>query len=344
MATEPVVGGGVVHVGQPLVADSLDELIAGATDRVGVRSSDAKSGARFETLRLDGQPCFLKVLSAEDDWIMRVTGNTTNWEFQVWRSGIYQQWPESIDHTILGMALEGTGRDARLSILMTDCSSDLVPPGDALLPEQHHLDLVDHMAAMHARFLGWKDEIGLADPAHRYRWFAPEIIAPELEVADVPGPVAAAHQGWALLPERAPELDRLARSVQDDPQALVDALSSTPSTFVGGDWKLGNLGRRPDGRTILVDQAYPGEAPPCWDLTWHLALNRARIPISKEATIAHYRDRLEHHGVDTATWFERQLGLTLLGMASLFAWEKALGDEVELAWWQQAALDGAQWL
>jgi hypothetical protein len=332
------------EIAAPLVAASLDELVAGATDRVAVRSSDAKSGARFETLRLDGQACFLKVLTAEDDWIMRVTGNTTNWEFQVWRAGIYQQLPECIDHTILGMALEGTGPSARLSILMTDCSSDLVPPGEAPLPEQHHLDLVDHMAAMHARFLGWRDEIGLADPAHRYLYFAPETIAPELEVADVPGPVAAAEQGWALLPERAPRLHTLARSVHHDPQALVDALSTTPSTFVGGDWKLGNIGRRPDGRTILVDQAYPGAAPPCSDLTWHLALNRARIPISKEATIAHYRDRLEHHGVDTAGWFERQLGLSLLGTASLFAWEKALGDQAELEWWEQAALDGAQWL
>lgn len=328
----------------PRVAESLDELVAGATDRVEVRSSDAKSGARFETLRVDGQPCFLKVLSAEDDWIMRVTGNTTNWEFQVWRAGIYQQFPECIDHTILGMALEGTGPSARLSILMTDCSSDLVPPGDELLPEQHHLDLVDHMAAMHARFLGWRDEIGLADPAHRFLYFAPETIAPELEVADVPGPVAAAETGWALLPERAPRLHRVVRSVHQAPQALTDALSATPSTFVGGDWKLGNIGRRPDGRTILVDQAYPGEAPPCFDLAWHLAINRARIPISKEATITHYRDRLEHHGVDTRDWFDRQLGLTLLGMSALFAWEKALGEQAELDWWEQAALDGATWL
>jgi hypothetical protein len=328
----------------PRVAASLDELVAGATDRVEVRSSDAKSGARFETLRVEGQPCFLKVLTAENDWIMRVTGNTTNWEFQVWRAGIYQQFPECIDHTILAMALEGSGPSARLSILMTDCSSDLVPPGDGMLPEQHHLDLVDHMAAMHARFLGWRDEIGLADPAHRFLYFAPETIAPELEVADVPGPVAAAEKGWALLPERAPRLHRLARSVHHDPQALADALSTTPSTFVGGDWKLGNIGRRPDGRTILVDQAYPGEAPPCLDLAWHLALNRARIPISKEATIAHYRDRLEHHGVDTTDWFDRQLGLTLLGMSALFAWEKALGDQAELDWWEQAALDGARWL
>ena len=90
----------------PWVAESLDELVAGATERVEVRTSDAKSGARFERLVIDGERCFLKVLSAEDDWIMRVTGNTSNWEFKVWRSGIYAQTPPVIDHTMLGMALE----------------------------------------------------------------------------------------------------------------------------------------------------------------------------------------------------------------------------------------------
>ena len=89
MATDAAVGADT-----PFVAATLDELTAGATDRVEVRSSDAKSGARFETLRIDGRPHFLKVLSAEDDWIMRVTGNTSNWEYQVWWAGIYQQLPD----------------------------------------------------------------------------------------------------------------------------------------------------------------------------------------------------------------------------------------------------------
>ena len=160
----------------------------------------------------------------------------------------------------------------------------------------------------------------------------------------MPGPIAVADQGWALLPERAPRLDDLVRSVHRDPGALVAALATTPSTFVGGDWKLGNLGHRPDGRTIMIDQAYPGEAPPCWDLTWYLSLNRVRLPESKEATIGRYRDALERHGVDTADWWDRQLGLSLLGMATVFAWEKAVGDQAELEWWERAALDGAGWL
>ena len=84
----------------PRVAASLDELLAGATDRVEVRSSDAKSGAHFETLRIDGVPHFLKVLSAEDDWIMRVTGNDSHWEFRVWQAGIYAATP-----TVIGTGL-----------------------------------------------------------------------------------------------------------------------------------------------------------------------------------------------------------------------------------------------
>ena len=92
---------------------------------------------------------------------------------------------------------------------MTDCGDDLVPPGDDPVPAQHHADFIDHMAAMHAHFLGWHDDLGLQDLSRRWLFFAPETIAPELEAADVPGPIAVAHQGWGLLPERAPRLHEL---------------------------------------------------------------------------------------------------------------------------------------
>jgi hypothetical protein len=324
----------------PWVAATPEELVAGTTDRVEVRSSDAKSGARFERLVIDGERLFLKSLSAADDWIMRVTGNTSNWEFKVWKAGIYGATPPVIDHTVRGMALEGD----RLFILMTDCGDDLVPSGDDQVPAAHHADFLDAMAAMHAHFLGWQDDLGLQDLSRRWLFFAPETIAPELEADDVPGPIAVAHQGWGLLPERAPSLHDLVSDVHRDPDALSEALRATPLTFVAGDWKFGNVGHRPDGRTILLDWAYPGEAPPCWDLAWYLAINRARLPESKEATIERYRSRLEARGVDTSDWWERQLGLTMVGIAAVFAWEKAVGDQAELEWWERAALDGAAWM
>ena len=83
---------------QPHVRRAL--TVAEATDRVEVRTSDAKSGARFERMVIDGQRCFLKVLSAEGDWIMRVTGNTSSWEMKVWQAGLYARTPGVIDHTV----------------------------------------------------------------------------------------------------------------------------------------------------------------------------------------------------------------------------------------------------
>lgn len=328
----------------PRIAGSLSELVDGATDRVSVRPEDARSGGSFERLRIEGRPYFLKVLAAESDWIMRVTGNTTHWEWQVWQAGLYDGLPPVIDHTMVAMALDHTGPHPRLAMLMTDCADDLVPPGDALFPAGQHAHFLDHLAAMHASRLGWTDTIGLQQLDRRFLFFAPETIAPELLVDEVPGPVRVADEGWSRLGTRSPDLAALVRDVHADPTVLADALRTTPATFVAGDWKAGNLGSRPDGRTIVLDWAYPGEAPPCWELAWYLALNRSRLPESKEAAIERYRDALHRHGVDTGDWWDRQLGLCLVGIMATFAWEKAVGDEGELAWWTTAALDGARWL
>ena len=44
------------ETGKAWVAGSLAELIEGATNRVPVRTDDAKSGATFERLTIDGKP------------------------------------------------------------------------------------------------------------------------------------------------------------------------------------------------------------------------------------------------------------------------------------------------
>jgi hypothetical protein len=328
----------------PRVANTIEELVADASARVPVTTVDGKSGATFERVVINGERYFLKVLCAEQDWIMRCTGNTTNWEYRAWQAGLYHRAPAVIDHAVVAMALEGDGPAARLAILMADCADDLVPPGDDMLPVEQHDRFVEHLAAFHATFFEWRDTIGLQGLARRFLWFAPATIAAELRGDEVPGPIAAADLGWRQLPDRSPRLNALVRQVHADPSALAAALATTPQTFVAGDWKLGNLGSRADGRTVVLDWAYPGEAPPCWELAWYLALNRARMPRPKEATIAAYRRALERHGIDTTAWWDRQLGLCMVGMMATIAWEKAIGDDDELAWWEHAAVDGATWL
>jgi hypothetical protein len=180
--------------------------------------------------------------------------------------------------------------------------------------------------------------------ANRLRFFSPGTIAAEMLADQIPGPIGAADAGWKRLARNHPELSTFIEGIHRDPVALVDALAATPATFVTGDWKMGNLGRHPDGRTVLVDQAYPGEAPGLYDLLWYVALNRQRLPVSKEATIEAYRAGLEAAGVDTGGWFERQLGLSMIAIMATFLWEKALGDADELDWWVAQVARARAWL
>lgn len=327
---------------EPWVAESRDELLADATARVVLDPGDGKSGATFERVTIDGRSHFAKTAGYRTDWLMRVSGDRDLRTLKVWRAGIMRDAPPEIDHTVVGMAVDGDGDEAMLTVLMRDIGAHLIEEGDTTVSRETHLALIDGFAALSARYWGWTDDVGLKTIEQRLRFFAPDTIADEAAVPDAPVPIQVAVQGWPRLAELAPALAELVGAIHAAPGALADAMRSTPSTFLHGDWKMGNLGVHPDGRTILLDWAYPGSGPVLWDLAWYLALNRARLPISKEDTIAAMRDALERRGVDTAGWFDLQLDLCLLGMAACIGWEKAMGDEDELRWWEQRALHGAR--
>jgi hypothetical protein len=233
------------------------------------------------------------------------------------------------------MEVSGAGDAAALSMLMRDVGPCLVPPGDASVPQAQHEAFLAHLAELSSAFWGWSDDIGLTTMTQRLRFFAPDNIAGELATDDVPGPIAAAAAGWLRLPERSALLWEIARLVHEQPEVIAGPVAGTPATFLQGDWKMGNLGSHPDGRTILLDWAYPGSGPACWDLCWYLALNRARLPESKEAAIGRFRAALEASGVSTAPWWDRQLDLCMIGIMATFGWEKALGDSGELSWWEE---------
>ena len=146
-------------------------------------------------------------------------------------------------------------------MLMRDVGPCLVPPGDTPVPQAQHEAFLAHMAELSATFWGWSDDIGLTTLTQRLRFFAPDNIAGELTTADVPGPIAAAAAGWRRLPARSALLWDIARLVHERPEVIADPLAGTPATFLQGDWKMGNLGSHPDGRTILLDWAYPGSRP-----------------------------------------------------------------------------------
>ncbi|MHB8681231.1 MAG: phosphotransferase [Acidimicrobiales bacterium] len=315
---------------------SVSELVARASARTAVNPADGKSSSTFEQLTIDGRRYFLKRLSPATDWIMRVTDDRVHRPHLVWEAGIMDAVPPSIDHTVVAMEVEGDGDDAVLSMLMHDVGPLLVPEGDSPVPMEQHAGFVDHLAELSACFWGFRNTIGdLTSMTQRLRFFDLDNVTREMAVADPPGPIAAAHEGWGRLPERSPLLADTAFALHAEPALVCDALEATPATFLHGDWKMGNLGTHSDGRTILLDWAYPGEGPACWDLCWYLALNRARLPESKEAAITRFRAALERHGIDTAGWFPVQLDLCIIGIMATFGWEKAIGDDDELRWWER---------
>ncbi len=318
-----------------MTVNTVDELLARASSRVEVRPGDGKSGSAFERLEIDGDRYFVKRLSRRSDWIMRVTGDHVHRPYLVWRAGIMGRAPDCIDHTVVAMQLSGEGDDGVLTVIMRDVALHLVPEGDAVVPVAQHGGFVEHLAELSVAFWDWRDAIGLTTMEERMRFFAPDNIAAELTRSEVPRPIEEAATGWSTLPERSPIMSAVTRALHVQPGLVAGPLAETPRTLLHGDWKMGNLGSHPDGRTILLDWALSGSGPACWDLCWYMALNRARLPESKEATIERFRDALETRGVATGGWWERQLDLSLVAIMATFAWEKALGDEAELRWWER---------
>src|SRR6266511_2930645 len=135
---------------EPWIARSRTELLAGVQSRVVVDPGDARSGSVFERVTLDGQPFFAKTLGYHTDWIMRITGDHDLRTLKIWRAGIMSDVPPEIDHTVVGMAAEGEGEDALLTILMRDVGKHLIPEGDAAISLETHLGLLDGLAALSA--------------------------------------------------------------------------------------------------------------------------------------------------------------------------------------------------
>jgi len=325
-------------------AASVEELVAGATQRAPLGGTDGKSGSLLERVVIDGERFVLKHLHPDADWTMRGFGDLGCRPVEVWTSGLLDAVPPTIDHAVVGAAA-GLGRNGwGGALLLRDVSEHLVPEGAAPLSLEDHRQLLDHLADLSAAFWGAEGTPDLLSLESRWSAFNPGWLAAE-EARGWPDAVPRiAAGGWARFAERAPaDVLDVVDGLRHDVDPLVRAVRLTPLTFLHGDWKLGNLGVAP-GRTVLLDWTYPGIGPVAYDLAWYLSLNRSRLPESKEASIDALRQSLQRRSITTDGWWDAQVDLCLLGALVQHGWEKALGDEDELHWWCDRAREGARWL
>jgi hypothetical protein len=329
------------------VAASIDELLAGATLHEPMTHTDSKSGAVFERVEIGGEPFVVKYLDIRDDWTMRSTGQLEYAPVVLWKRGLLQRLPECFDQPIVGVAHADPdgARGRRIALLMRDVGEWMVPEGDDVLPLAVHLQLLDHIAVLSAAFWGGGPDLEVVPMTNRYLELSPWTAIAEAGIGSDALVPRLVGDGWKRFPVEAPAAAAVVLELANDPSPLVAALETTPVTFVHGNWKLGNLGCTDDGRTVLIDWETPGIGTACSELAWYLAINCARLPHSKEAAIDAFRAALERHRIDTSPWWERQLGLALLGGLVQFGWEKALGGRnAELEWWEEHAVEGARYL
>ena len=320
-----------------VVGSSIDDLLAGAS-AVRTIESAGKSGARLDRLVIDDEPYVVKYLDRARDWTLRAAGIEGSGVLQLWRRGILAGLPACIEVPIVAAASDG----GVTALLMRDVGPWLVPVTEDPVPLDQHLRFLDHMAALHAHFWETGLDIDVVSPTARYLELSPSTAEREVALGSdhvVPRLIA---QGWPLFARVAPAAAEVITPLTLDPTRLVDALATTPTTLVHGNWKLDNLGTTPDGRTILLDWEAPGRGAGLSDLAWYLAINCRRLPHPKEEAIDAYRAALERHGIGTDEWWDRQLGLSLIGGLVHFGWEKALGGyDDELAWWERRVLAAA---
>ena len=321
---------------------SVAELLADATDRTVLTDAPGKSGARLERVTIGGERYVVKRLSLAEDWTMRASGCLRGAPLLLWERGILDRLPACLNQPIVGAAPDnraGTGAGG-CALLMRDVTAWLVPATDALISKEQHERFLRHMAALHAQFWDCGPEFDVVPVMHRYLELSPWLAEAESGSAHVVPQLVG--RGWPLLAEVAPAAAAVVTPLAYDPGPLVEALASTPRTFVHSNWKLDNLGTDDAGRTVLLDWEQPGRGAPLADLAWYLAINCRRLPQSKEASIEAYRRALEANGVDTGPWWDRQLALCLLGAMVQFGWEKALGGyDEELAWWERQSVRAA---
>ena len=331
----------------PTLAPSVEDLLAAADRREPFVNPDGRSTGAFERVWIDGLPHVVKYVHLDHDFALRASGDIGCRTVRAWAEGLLDAAPALVDHAIVGAAC-GYGRNGwGAALLMRDVSGELASTGDAPFRPDEHATFIDHLAGWCAATSGFRDDQttgpALLPYATRWAWFGHAALDGERALGWPERVPVVAAEGWARFTERAPaDVAAVVEELRRDVAPLANALRATPSCLLHGDPKASNMGTAADGRTILIDWAYVGEGPACHELGWYLALNRAKLPVSKEESIDLFRAGLERYGIATSEWWERQLDLALLGTLVQFGWEKALGDGEELGWWCEAAREGSR--
>jgi len=169
------------------------------------------------------------------------------------------------------------------------------PAGDDPLPLEHHLQLLDDLAALARSAVGLDRRTSVLPACQPLAAFKRR--RHRREEAGFPEPVPRiAREGWARFDGRA------GRSTREPCSPAPGTRPSSrrwphAATFLHGDWKLGTSASVPTGRTVLLDDVLR-RRPHLLRAPAGTCINRARLPHAKEEP-SRLPGGAERHGVDT---------------------------------------------
>ena len=310
----------------------LSHLLDRASLREPMKTADSKSAATFERVVIEDQSYVLKVIDGRSDWLAIGSRDEAGRAICLWEDGVYQQMPSSLDHGVVAAGRLAPPGPWPAALLMHDVTEALIPEDQPVSVDVHDAFLAA-MADLAVSFRAAQPRTTYMPFVTNYVFLSPGEARRQAETGTSGGPQPFIVPGWDRIRADAPDMYDDVADLLEDPALLAEALLSTPTTFLQGDWKMGNLGCHADGRVVLLDWDRPSVGAVTVDLAWYLAVNSDRLPESKDAALARFRDHLEARGWPTAGWWERQVPLALLGAFVQLGWTKA-GQDAELAWWE----------
>ncbi len=315
----------------------------------------------------------LKRFAFERDWIMRLTQDYEVREVALFRGNVYARVPDLAIVPVVAAARDGKS----WASLMVDVSESLVPDGTEPVPAADVRRFLDHLAAIHARFMEdeslLKPSLGLSSLRDFIMILSPAYVRREIDAGRSHPVLEAAARGWEVFADVAkPEAARIIKRLQGDLRPLLRAIARAPRTLVHGDFKFSNLARwtppsppaeegvpplpPSEPRTIVLDWQDATFGSPLLDLGYFLAINAPRLPFGPDEALQAYHESLASfaYPYQPAAWArDSEVGL-LAGGAMRIIWKIALDTQSDdpavrarateqMAWWSDQIIRGGHW-
>jgi hypothetical protein len=285
-------------------------------ERVPMAGHVGKSGAGLERVRTaDGASYVVKRVTTESDLLHAVLGGGPGREYLLWREGALDRLPAGVSHAVVRAWCEG---DTTV-IVMRDLGDRVLGWEDRLSAGRTRW-VLRRVAALHRAFLD-EPPRAVAPLEQVLDQFAPHRIG---AFGDIENPLPGlVRRGWTVFAEIVPAdvtepVLAILADVHDYATAL---LAAGPATLVHGDLATVNMAVDGDD-LVLLDWAMPVVAPGSLDVARFIAGCSSVVGLSREETLAAYRELAGPAYDETAMRLALLLGLVWLG------WNKAL-DTVE---------------